>query len=163
MKKPAQFSAALSPGRPSPPVGDEFDKGLIAALQANARASSTELAQQLGVARSTVVARMQRLEREGVIVGYTVKLAATLQDNGLQAQVCITVEPKAGREVERLVRRIAQVRQLLAVSGPYDYLAVVHARNPAELNALLDELGQIEGVTKTMSLIVLANKLDRTS
>jgi DNA-binding Lrp family transcriptional regulator len=163
MKKSSKASANLNPGRPSPPVGDEFDKSLIAALQANARASSTELAVQLGVARSTVVARMQRLEREGVIVGYTVKLATALQDDGLQAQVCITVEPKAGREVERLVRRIAQVRQLLAVSGPYDYLAVLHARNPPELNALLDELGQIEGVTKTMSLIVLANKLDRTS
>jgi DNA-binding Lrp family transcriptional regulator len=148
-------------GRPSPALGDVLDRALLAHLQTNARASVTELAALLGVARSTVMARMQRLESEGVILGYSVRLAQSSPDSGVQAQVCMTVEPRAGREVERQVRRLPNVQQLLAVSGPYDYLAVVQARTPAELNTVLDELGQISGVTKTMSLIVLANKLDR--
>ena len=53
---------------------DATDRALIALLRANARASTADLARQLGIARTTVVARLQRLERSGVIVGYTVRL-----------------------------------------------------------------------------------------
>ena len=51
---------------------DPLDRRLLALLQANARASTAELARQLGVARTTVLARLARLERSGVVVGYTV-------------------------------------------------------------------------------------------
>ncbi len=142
---------------------DTTDRALIALLQANARASHTELSERLHVARSTVVARMKRLESAGVVSGYTAKLALHGPGQGIEAHVCLNVEPKAGREVERAVRGMPQVRQLLAVSGPYDYVAVLHAASPAQLNALLDELGHVGGVTKTMSLIVLANKVDRSA
>jgi DNA-binding Lrp family transcriptional regulator len=147
-------------GRPAQLVGDELDRRLIALLQANARESTADLARRLGVARTTVVARMQRLERTGMIVGYTVRLQASPAD-GLLAHVGITVQPKAGREVERQLSRLPEVRQLLAVSGQVDYIALLQAQSPAHLNQLLDEVGEIDGVTKTLSSIVLASKLDR--
>ena len=68
---------------------DELDRRLIALLQANARASTATLARRLGVARTTIVARLARLEASGVIVGYTVRLAATEGEQGVQAFVSL--------------------------------------------------------------------------
>ncbi|CAN5215992.1 hypothetical protein BH09PSE6_BH09PSE6_16930 [soil metagenome] len=64
-----------SPLDPVPALTDPLDRSLVTLLQANARESATALARKLGVARTTVVARIARLERERVIVGYTVRLA----------------------------------------------------------------------------------------
>jgi len=58
---------------------DDLDRRLIALLQADARTSAADLARQLGVARTTVLARLARLEKQAVIVGYTVRLG---QDEG---------------------------------------------------------------------------------
>ena len=95
---------------------DTLDRDLLALLQVNARASTAELARQLGTARTTVLARLERLEREGVIAGYTVRLGQDLLDQGLQAFVGVTVQPKAGRDVVRQLTRMPEVRQLCAVS-----------------------------------------------
>jgi DNA-binding Lrp family transcriptional regulator len=85
---------------------DALDRGLIAALQTHARESTAELARRLGVARTTVVARLARLEREGVIVGYTVRLGRDVTETAIDAYVGITVAAKAGRAVERALSRM---------------------------------------------------------
>ena len=64
---------------------DDLDRRLIALLQANARTSAADLARQLGVARTTVLARLLRLEKQAVIVGYTVRLGQDEGDRGVEA------------------------------------------------------------------------------
>ena len=59
---------------------DQLDRDLLALLQANARTSTADLARQLGTARTTVLARLARLEREGVIAGYTLRLGQDVLD-----------------------------------------------------------------------------------
>lgn len=54
---------------------DDTDRQLLSLLQANARESTATLARRLGLARTTVVSRIARLEREGVVAGYGVRLA----------------------------------------------------------------------------------------
>ena len=76
---------------------DDLDRALIARLQANARASTAELARQLQVARTTVVSRLARLEAGGVITGYTVRLASEAA-SGVQAFVNLAVSPKSAFE-----------------------------------------------------------------
>ena len=70
---------------------DATDRNLIALLQANARESTAHLARQLGIARTTVVARLARLERDGVVVGYTARLGQDEQRPGVIAHVGIAV------------------------------------------------------------------------
>jgi DNA-binding Lrp family transcriptional regulator len=140
---------------------DDVDRRLITLLQANARASTAELARRLGVARTTVVARLARLESSGVIVGYTARLGGDAAGAVVQAWVGITVSPKAGREVVRRLAEWPEVRQLASVSGEFDYLALLQAATPARLDALLDQLGDIDGVIKTTSSVVLALRIDR--
>ena len=151
---------------PAPPPGvprDQTDRDLIALLQANARESTANLARKLGVARTTVVARLARLEREGVIVGYTVRLGLEAAERGVQAHVGITVQPKAARDVVKKLSRLPELRQLSSVSGEFDYVALLRAESTTRLDALLDEIGEIDGVSKTTTSVVLALRVDRTA
>lgn len=144
-------------------VKDQLDRQLVTLLQANARASTAELARQLGVARTTVVARLARLEASGVIVGYTARLGSDAADRGVQAFVGITVSPKAGREVVKRLTALPELRQLASVSGEFDYMALLRADSTMRLDALLDEIGDIDGVLKTTSSVVLALRVDRST
>ena len=149
---------------PSPPPAlprDQLDRDLIALLQADARQSTARLARKLGVARTTVVARLARLERDHVIVGYTVRLAIDQAGQGVRAHVGITVEPKSARDVIRRLARLPELLQLHSVSGEFDYVALLRAESTARLDALLDEIGEIEGVTRTTTSVVLSVRIDR--
>jgi DNA-binding Lrp family transcriptional regulator len=141
---------------------DKLDRRLIALLQADARTSAADLSRQLGVARTTVLARLARLEKQGVIVGYTVKLARDEGEQGVEAYVGITTEPKSARLVTARLATLPELRQLCSVSGEFDYLALLHADSTARLDALLDEIGAFEGVIKTTTSVVLARRIDRT-
>jgi len=142
---------------------DELDRALIAQLQANARASTADLARRLGVARTTVVARLARLESSGTITGYTVRLAATEGSEGVQAFVNLAVSPKAARAVIERLSLLPELRQLAAVSGEFDYIAVLRAPSTQRLDALLDEIGEIEGVLRTTTSVLLAMRVDRVA
>ncbi len=142
---------------------DPIDRQLIALLQANARESTANLARKLGVARTTVVARLARLELDGAIIGYTAKLGSDAADRGVQAFVGITVQPRAGREVVKKLGSFPELRQLASVSGEFDYMALLRAESTMRLDALLDEIGEIDGVIKTTGSVVLALRVDRSA
>ncbi|MDD2927043.1 Lrp/AsnC family transcriptional regulator [Rhodoferax sp.] len=148
---------------PQPPaLRDALDRELLALLQVNARASAADLARQLGTARTTVLSRLNRLERDGIIAGYTVQLAQDVLNQGLQAFVGLTVSPKAGRSIEARLERMPEVRQLCAVSGEFDYVLLLRAESAVRLNTLLDEIRNLEGVLKTTTSVALAWKIERT-
>jgi DNA-binding Lrp family transcriptional regulator len=101
------------------------------------------------------------MEREGVIAGYTVRLAQDVLNQGLQAFVGLTVQPKTGRDVEAHLARMPEVRQLCAVSGEFDYVLLLRAESAVRLNALLDDIRNFEGVVKTTTSVALAWKIER--
>ncbi len=143
-------------------VLDSLDRRLVALLQADARTSTADLARQLGVARTTVLARLQRLERSGVIVGYTVRLGQEEGERGVEAYVGIATAPKSAAIVTQRLAALPELRQLCSVSGEFDYLALLRAESTARLDVLLDEIGAIDGVLKTTTSVVLARRIDRT-
>ena len=140
---------------------DATDRQLMALLQSHARMSTADLARKLGVARTTVVARLARLERSGVIVGYTALLAADQDERSVQAYVGLNVNPKEARTLLLRLGSLTELRQLSSVSGGFDYLALLRAESPARLDALLDEIGEMPGVLKTHTSVVLARRIDR--
>ena len=142
-------------------VKDQLDRDLLALLQLNARESAANLARKLGVARTTVLARIGRLEREGVILGYTVRLRQDAPEHGVHAFVAITTLPKSGRDVTLQLAKLPELRQLCSVSGEFDYIALLCAESTSRLDALLDLIGEIDGVMKTNTSIVLALRVDR--
>lgn len=142
---------------------DSLDRELIALLQANARESVANLGRKLGVARTTVLARLARLEATSVIVGYTVRLGSEAADQGVQAYVGISINPKLQRDVIRRLTRLPELRQLASVSGEFDYMALLRAPTTMRLDALLDEIGEMEGVQRTTTSVVLALRVDRNA
>lgn len=142
---------------------DDIDRNLVALLQTNARESVADLARQLGVARTTVIARMARLEKNNVIAGYGVRLGQDVLDASIQAYVGIKLAPKFGRDVQKRFARMPEMQLLCAVSGEFDYVAWLRADSPDRLNDLLDQIGALEGVERTTTSIILARKIDRSS
>lgn len=140
---------------------DSIDRNLVALLQTNARESVTTLGKKLGVARTTVLARMARLEQSGVITGYSVRLNQAALEKSLQAYVGLSVEPKAGRDVLKRLAKMPEIKLVCSVSGEFDYVAWLRAETPNALDALLDEIGDIDGVTKTHTSVVLAERISR--
>lgn len=140
---------------------DQTDRHLLSLLQANARESAANLARALGIARTTVVARIARLERAGVIAGYGVRLGQRMEDNAILAFCGLSVQPKSAPAIVRALQRLPEIEELNSVSGPVDYMAVIRCDTHARLDMLLDEIGMLDGVNHTTTSIVLARKIDR--
>jgi DNA-binding Lrp family transcriptional regulator len=139
----------------------DTDGKLLALLKANAREPTASLARKLGLARSTVQERIARLEREGIVKGYTVKLSDDAEARRLRAVVMITADPKQAERVAAELRRMTEVRSLAAVSGAYDMMAVVETDTPARMDAALDRIGKATGVARTVTSIILSEKFAR--
>lgn len=140
---------------------DDLDERLLARLRENARAPVAELARALGLSRTTVQSRIARLERTGVIAGYAVRTSETHARGQIHAFVLLTVEPKAAGVVAAEMKKMPGVRRLQSVSGAFDLIATVAAPDVAAMDALIDEIGALEGVERTNSSIVLSTKFDR--
>ncbi len=96
---------------------DAIDEKLILALRENGRASTAQLARLVGRSRTSVQSRIERLEKQGVIVGYGVRLAPEHGLGAVRAHVMVKVGAKETRAVTAALRAIAQVRVLHSVSG----------------------------------------------
>jgi len=142
-------------------LGPELDSRLIQLLTQNARLSNSELSRRLGVSRSTIQSRIERLEQTGVIQGYTLKLNPKSDKNVVQAHVSISVAPKLQAAVERNLLKLRGVGTLFTTSGADDLIAIVQADSTAELDQCLDSIRDTDGVLDTRSAIVLSTRTPR--
>ena len=140
---------------------DELDRKLVALLQANARESTSTLAKKLDVARSTIHERIARLEKSGVITGYSAVLSHNPSEDNVQAMVMLAVEQKRGKQVVTRLNSFPSVKVCLAINGSFDYFLSVEESTLEELDGLLDDIGDIPGVERSTSWIVLSRKFDR--
>jgi DNA-binding Lrp family transcriptional regulator len=140
---------------------DAIDEKLLSALRANGRASTAQLARLVGRSRTSVQSRIERLERQGVIVGFGVRLAPEHGLGSVRAHVMIKVGPKETRAVTAALRDIGQVRVLHSVSGDVDLIAVAATASVAEMDQVIDRIGALDGVERTTSSIILSTKFER--
>ncbi|MDG1430279.1 MAG: Lrp/AsnC family transcriptional regulator [Paracoccaceae bacterium] len=139
---------------------DDIDRKILMALGENARQSMAILARKLGLARTTVQSRIDRLEMTGVIQGYTVRLGQS-ERAPIQATVLISYEPQSGPAVLSRLKAIPQVRAARTTSGRYDMLIELAAETTSEMDDILDRICSAKGVKGSESLIHLSNKIDR--
>ena len=137
------------------------DEELIALLRVNAREPVTSLARKLGLSRTTVQDRLKRLEETGVIAGYTLRLAREVEQGGLRAFVMLSVEPRRQVEMGRQLARFPQIETLYTLSGKFDLIAQVKAASSEAMDRLIDDIGQLPGVTRIETSVILSTKLDR--
>ncbi|HAT43163.1 MAG TPA: AsnC family transcriptional regulator [Rheinheimera sp.] len=137
------------------------DERLLGLLRTNARASVSDLARELDLSRSTVQTRIQRLEQTGVIRGYVVEYGDSFLKSLVSAHVSIKVRQKLTTKTNNELRQIPQISELYAISGEYDLIAVVQAQSTEQLSHLLDDIGNLDGVERTNSSVILETKFRR--
>lgn len=140
---------------------DDLDRSILGLLGADARMSVATLARRLKVARSTVQARLERLETTGVIAGYTVKLGEAARLGRIRATVLLMIEPRAQAGILTRLKAIPEVERVHTTSGRVDLLLQIAAPSTAVLDGVLDEIGALTGVKSSESLIHLTTKVDR--
>lgn len=140
---------------------DDIDRQILALLRENARASNVELARRAGISRTTLQARIERMERARVIAGYTIRGGGEHERQAIRAHVMITVAPKLAPALEIALRKIPEVRRLHSVSGTFDMVAVVVAETVDEMDRLIDRIGALDGVERTTTAIILSTRIDR--
>ena len=140
---------------------DEMDRTIIGLLGADARMSVATLARRMKVARSTVQARLERLETTGIIAGYTLKLGEAARQGRLRASVLLTIEPRAQAAIITRLKSIGEIEKVFTTSGRYDLLLQVAAPSTQVLDQVLDQIGALTGVVSSESLIHLSTKFDR--
>lgn len=142
---------------------DDLDRSILTHLAQDARVSVAVLARKLRVARSTVQARLERLESNGTIAGYTVRLGESVRSGHIRATVLIAIEPRALPAVLTRLRVMPQVERIHSTSGRVDLLLQLACASTSELDDVLDRIGGTEGVRSSESLIHLSTKLDRAT
>ena len=134
---------------------DTLDRQLIALLRANARESVATLAHRLKVSRGTVTNRLARLEREGIIVGYTVQLRPDARPDEIRAWMNILVEGNEMRAVLATLLGEPGVAELHDTNGHWDLLAGLRAANLTELSTVLERIRLIKGIRASETSIHL--------
>jgi DNA-binding Lrp family transcriptional regulator len=140
---------------------DDIDQNLIAELKRNARLPVATIARRLGLARSTVQARIERLESSDVIAGYALKLGKNARKDQIRATVLIAIEPRSAPAVLARLKSLTSVEIAHSASGRFDMVLQLAAPSPAELDVSLDAIGEIDGVKSSETLIHLSTRINR--
>ncbi len=145
---------------PMLPTGiDELDARLITALAATPRAGVMELARQLGVARGTIQARLDKLQARGVVTGFDPDLH--LETLGYGVLAFVTLEIAQGRlaDVVDHLTEVPEVIEAHSTTGPGDLHCRVVARTNEHLQQVLNEILEVTGIVRTSTQIALTEQI----
>lgn len=134
---------------------DDLDRRLLALLVADGRTPMAELGRSVGLSRTAVLARVQRLEREGVIKGYRADVVLPGVAAAHRARIGIVIRTP---DVAGYVRRLAAlppVSEIETVTGEYDLMVLVTAPSAGELDVVLDEISGWRETIRTTTWVVL--------
>lgn len=135
---------------------DDLDHRLLALLRGDARASVASIAKKLGVARGTVQNRMARLEADGIIVGYTVRLKPDIQEqHHIRAVMTIAVEGNQVDAVVKALRGEPAVASVHSTNGRWDLVAELRTDSLASFDRMLAKISRMPGVSSSETSLLL--------
>ncbi|WP_312880549.1 Lrp/AsnC family transcriptional regulator [Actinokineospora xionganensis] len=137
-------------------VLDVLDARLLLLLTDEPRLGVLECSRRLGVARGTVQARMDRLERRGVLGGFPPELDLAAMGYGLTAFAVLEIAQGRRIEVAERLRAIHEVCEVHATTGQGDLLVRMVARDNADLQRVIDRVVNVEWVQRTSTSIALS-------
>ena len=140
---------------------DKKDHGLISALRENARVSLSDLAHRLGVSRTTVRSRIERLQQRGDILGFTVVLKDDAIHDPVRGIMMIGIE---GRGTDRIVRQLTGLPELRAVhstNGRWDVIAEIGTNSLEDFDSTLAQIRRMDGVTSSETSLLLSTRKAR--
>ena len=136
---------------------DQLDAGLIELLAAEPRVGVLEPSRRLRVARGTIQARLDRLQRRGVITGYGPDVDPAALGYEVTAFITLEIRQAGGHDpVADQLAAIPEVLELHTITGAGDMLCRVVARGNADLQRVIDAIVSVPGITRSSTLISLA-------
>lgn len=137
---------------------DKTDQSLVAALRANARASISELAAKLGLARATVRARIDRLLADEEILGFTIILKGDTTPLPIRGITLIEIEGKGTDRIIRQLNGMPEVQLIHATNGRWDLIVELGTQTLADLDAVLRRIRLIDGIAGSETNLLMATK-----
>jgi DNA-binding Lrp family transcriptional regulator len=135
---------------------DVLDERLVTLLRHDGRRSISDLAIDLGVSRATVRARMERLERQGDILGYTVILRADALEQRVRGITMIEVEGHAADRVVRALGGFSEISAIHTTNGRWDLVVELNTDTLTQFDAVLRKMRLIQGITGSETTLLLA-------
>jgi Lrp/AsnC family leucine-responsive transcriptional regulator len=141
----------------SPAYLDEIDRSLLASLQEDCKTSLNKLGEKVGLSPQAVMERVRKLESAGVITGYHAAIAGRVLGLDITAFVGVSINyPKdIGGFLEKVATR-PEVLECHHVTGGHTLLLKVKTTNTASLERVISALREVEGVTRTETMVVLS-------
>jgi DNA-binding Lrp family transcriptional regulator len=150
-KPPAKSSAV---GRAVRPL-DAPDRQIVSELIRDARTSIRSLAERVHISRASAYARVNRLVADGVITGFSARVAHERAGLGTSAYVSLTIEQNSWGEVSAYLERLPYVEHVWRLGADFDVLVLVRAPDNAALRVLvLDRIQSIPSVRTTRTWLV---------
>jgi Lrp/AsnC family transcriptional regulator, leucine-responsive regulatory protein len=145
---------------------DSIDRRILRELQADGRVSYTDLAPKVGLTTSPCLERVRRLERAGVIKGYTAVIEPRALGTGLLVFVELSLtytSPEIFADFKRAIARLPEILECHLVSGDFDYLIKARIPDMNAYRALLGELlRHLPGVRNSKTLVVMEEVKETT-
>ena len=138
---------------------DSHDTQLIAALRRNARMSLSDLAATVGLSRVTVRNRLNRLQTDGVITGFTVVLAEDIRENPVRGLMMLGIEGRGTDRVLRNLGGISAVQAIHTTNGKWDVIVELGTDTLETLDGVLTKIRRLEGVTTSETSLLLATQM----
>lgn len=137
---------------------DDLDRKLISTLRHDARASLSDLAILLGVSRTTVRGRIERLRDQGVIVGFTVVLKEDAHRDAVRGLMMIGIEGRGADRVTRQLGGLPAVRAIHSTNGRWDLIVELGTATLEELDEVLGRIRRFEGVSTSETNLLLSTR-----
>lgn len=146
---------------------DETDRKIIRILQDNGRITNSELAKSVGLTTTPTLERVRRLEREGIISGYSARIDAESVGKGLTVFCSVTLTLHQLQMVEEFCAHVEALPEVIScyhITGDADFLLKVVVRDTKEYELVMREkLTRLPGVQKLHTNIVLSTKKENAN
>jgi DNA-binding Lrp family transcriptional regulator len=136
---------------------DDLDRRIIAHLREDGRASLSNLADVLGIARGTVQNRLDRLMETGTLLGFTVRVREDYDANTVHAVMMIEVVGKSTTQVIRKLRGLTEISALHTTNGTWDLVANIRTASLSDFDRVLREVRMIDGVANSETSLLLSS------
>lgn len=134
---------------------DELDLKILRDLQRDARVSFKTIAQKVGVSEATIFVRVKKMQEKGTIKGFTTLVSPAAVGKPLTAIVLVRADPKVYSGTLDALRKIEEIYEIYDVTGQYYSILKIRAGGTDELGMIMDEVGKIDGIAGTETIIVL--------
>lgn len=138
-------------------VLDDLDYRLIALLRTDSRTPVAVLARELGINRSTVTSRIDRLVDSGVIEGFTIRVSNDLAPDSVRGVILVATETRSSHEVVHEIRGYPEIEELHSTIGTWDLVIQLRSRNLTEFDLALERIRALPGVRSTQTSLLFSS------